>query len=505
MERVVLIHPKTGMDIKGISINLPLALLFISSNLVKAGYRVGIIDQRLEADWEARLVEALLEKPVCLGITAITGGQIEWGLRASRVAKETAPSVPVVWGGIHPSLLPEQTVRHPLVDVAVSGCAEETFLELVQALARNRAPRGIPGVFFKEGAEIVQTPRGYDIPQKTHDLPFHLIDVRSYLCNLYKSRNSLDVLASRGCPHRCCFCYNLNYNAGRYRFFDPEWIVSNIDYVQRQGAGTISLISDNFFSDKSRVAAFCELMRKRGAAIDLSANCRADYLVRFGRDFLRYLRETGFTELFVGVESGSDRVLELIKKDTTVGQVRAANGLLREAGIAPIYSFMAGFPGETFEDVKKTLGLMEQLKRDNPGAFLTSIKIATPFPGTELYDRCLMDGFVPPDTLEGWSDFFYNKSNFRWGTEREMRTLEKISYATYFFDQESMSRHFGKNRVLKLLIKIYSKTVEWRIKLNILSFIPEYTALRKLYSFISRSKTANYFRKPAGPNGAGKE
>ncbi len=496
MANIILIHPKTGMDIKGISINLPLALLFISSNLVKTGHRVQIIDQRLEESWPDKLKVALLKQPICVGISAITGGQIEWGLKASKLVKDVSPNTPVAWGGIHPSLMPEQTVSHSLVDIVVSGYGEETFPSLIEALARGGSPNGIAGVYYKRDGEIFGNPPAPNIPSKNYELPYHLIDITQYFCNLYRSTNSLDVLASRGCPHQCIFCYNPKYNAGRYQFFEPEWIVSNIEYVKRHGAKTISLISDNFFSNKTKVIEFCELLARKNVKINLSANCRVDYIANFGKEFLRYLRETGFMEIFVGIESGSNRVLKLIRKDTTTEQAHLGNRMLLEAGITPIYSFMAGFPGETFDDIALTLKLMQKLKRENPEAYLTAVKIATPFPGTQLYDICLKKGFTPPATLEGWSNFYYNKANFRWGTVKEMAKLERISYITYFLDQGSMRKHFGKNIFLKLLIILYSKTVEWRLKLGLHSFAPEHYLLRKLYRSLARMRFALLFQRP---------
>ena len=113
MDKVILIYPQTGWDIKGVSISLPLSLLYLANPLDKGNLKVKIIDQRVnKRDWENILSRELKDKPICVGISSMTGFQIKGGLKASQIVKRLSPQTKVVWGGVHPSLLPEQTLKN---------------------------------------------------------------------------------------------------------------------------------------------------------------------------------------------------------------------------------------------------------------------------------------------------------------------------------------------------------------------------------------------------------
>lgn len=434
--KVSLIYPRTGMDKKGVTIGLPLSILHLAAYLKDCD--VEIIDRRLGEKEPTGDV-------VC--VSCMTGFQIKDALKAVEGLDK-----PVIFGGVHPSCMPEQTLE--MVDCVVVGEGE---LALPKALQN---PKG-----------IVQA---IDLPNldETPELPYHLINPKDYFRNVYKSRNTLHLLVGKGCPHRCKYCYNHFFNKGRWRGMSPEKMIEGVKKLKSLGAESVDLVDDNFFVSKDRVEKFCELLQKEELDLKFFTNCRADYVCSYSNEFLNSLKDCGFQEFFVGVESGSDRMLDLMHKDIKVKQVLEANKKLKKAGIKPVYSFMCGFPHETNEEVKQTIDLMIRLKKENPSCSLTSIKIYTPFPGTEFYHECIELGMKMPSSLEEWGDFDYNTTKFKndvW--------LEKLSYITYFLDQDTMLE-VAKNPLLKLLVRIYSKIVWWRCSNHFYALMPEWRIIK---------------------------
>jgi len=472
MADVIFIYPSTTLDKKGSSIGIPMAALQSLTLLDKEGFTSKIIDQRIDKNWRNTLIKSLKEKPVCIGVSAMTGAQIAGGLEASKIAKRLS-NIAVIWGGVHASLMPFQTIKNKNIDIIATGEGEETFLELVKNLKQKKPISNIKSTIYKD-PKIHATPRRpfMDL-KKLPSQPYHLINIKNYFLNLYQSKKTLSLLTGKGCPHRCKYCYNTSYNKRTYRPIPPEKTIKDIKKLVSFGAKTIDLVDDNFFVNQERVREFCNLLTKEKINIKFMTNCRIDYIARWDIDFLKLLRKCGFHEFFIGIESGSNRVLSSIKKDITVEQIIEGNKKLREAGIKPIYSFMGGFPGEKTSDIKQTIDVMLRLIKDNPNASLTAIKIYTPFPGSELFDECVKNGFKPPTSLEGWASFNYNTSKYKWGSKKDMKLLEKLSYLTYFLDQKTMIQHMGTNALLRLGINIYCKIVRFRCTHHFYFFTPE--------------------------------
>src|SRR3989344_482500 len=145
---VLLVFTKEGIYNSVMGAMVPLPLLLVSGPLVQRGYNVRIIDQRIDPDWEGTLVRELKNEPLCVGLSTMTGLQIANCLDIAKFVKRVSPNTKIVWGGVHPSTFPEQTLKHPLVDIIVRGNGEFAFLEVVQALERGESLENINGVSF---------------------------------------------------------------------------------------------------------------------------------------------------------------------------------------------------------------------------------------------------------------------------------------------------------------------------------------------------------------------
>lgn len=475
MAQVVLLFPHTGCK-RPQEYIMPLALLYIAAPLVADGYSVRIIDQRKTENWEEELGAAVKEdETLCVGISTMTGHQIRKGMEMAGAVRELAPALPIVWGGVHPSLLPEQTIESEWVDAVVVGEGEETFLELVRSIEIGEPLEGVEGICYKRRGQAILTGRSpsFDL-NKMSPLPYHLLDVKDYLINPLRTKGqSLPIITSRGCPSRCGYCYNVKFNCRLWKPISPQKVVEEIKYlVDSFGVDGVFLLDDNFFVDKKRVIEILLLLESENLRVNIhNANCRVDYLAECDEKFLEMLRRGGVRQLFVGVESGSDEVLRGIRKDITVEQVHTVNRKLKAADIIPVYSFMAGFSFEGVEDVKQTLGLMTRLADENPHALFYKLSLYTPYPGTELYELCLEEGMSFPESLEGWADFSYDRVNLSLLDRKKSKFLKKASLLSGFIDVKGKLNR--SNRVLEFLLARYSKLIRFRCRRSFFHFMPE--------------------------------
>jgi radical SAM superfamily enzyme YgiQ (UPF0313 family) len=402
----------------------PLSLIPIGNVLRGEGYKAKIIDARLEDYRKTKLDDALY-----VGISSITGRQIKKGLEIARWVKGERPDLPVVWGGVHPSLLPEQTIEDESVDMVVRGEGERTCLELARTLENGKGLDRIRGLTYKEDRKIKSNPdRPFlDLDTETSDTDYSLVEKYE---NAYRLSETFHYTSSRGCPHRCDFCYNTKFCDNTWRSKSIEKIEEELkEIVERYHPKRINFLEDNFFVKKRRVEAICSAILREGYDIEWTADVRANYFDRFDRAFMETIRRSGCQELIVGAESGSPRILEEIRKDITVDQIRDAVKKSLKEGIGVFGLFMVGFPGETIRDVELTMNLIDELTRMDERRVKTTVSIFSPYPGTRLYDRVVRDyGFTPPESLEAWGDWnFSSSANTPWFDEEYRSFLEAVA------------------------------------------------------------------------------
>ena len=313
---------------------------------------------------------------------------------------------------------------------------------------------------------------------------YDLVDVDKYKIDpLWMEEDSFPILTSRGCPWRCAYCYNTQFSHRNWMSLTAEQAFELISsLVRRYNTKNIFLLDDNFFVDVKRVKRICELLIESNLGINIyNANCRADTIAKMDDRFLRLLKKAGCKQLLVGVESGSDSVLAQIKKDITVDQVLAVNTRLKNSGIRPLYSFMAGFPFESVEDIKETVSLMNRLSKENRDAFVYKLQLYTPFPGTELFHIAADHGVRFPESLEGWADYHYGTVNCGGFSAKHEKFLRDIQYYTMFFN-----RKLGGYR--NLISGLYSRLLDFRIDHGF------YSCMYELYPLSIAHKIRNRIR-----------
>ncbi|HEX7483073.1 MAG TPA: radical SAM protein [Candidatus Bathyarchaeia archaeon] len=357
---------------------VPLSMLHLASFLLRDGFRVRLLDLRVE-----KLDESKIGKTLFVGISSIHSSQIRFGLEFARKVRDSDPSIPIVWGGVHPTLLPEQTASSKLVDIVVRGEGELTIVELARKLEAGQPLDSVKGITYKEGEAIKSTPDRalIDLDTIPIELPFDLL-----LLDKYPTLKSgrFHIQTSRGCPHMCGFCYNTVYNKRLWRGKSAKRVVDEIAYILENfpDVNIIDPIDDNFFVDSKRVEDICREIINRGIKVQWRANCRFDYMSQYSEEFIKLLAKSGCVEVDFGGETGSDRLQAMIYKEVTSSQMIKSVENLKNWGpsIEPFVSWMSGLPTETEEDVKRTCDLMDKMSETNPKTQHYGIFLYTPFP-----------------------------------------------------------------------------------------------------------------------------
>ncbi|MFN7954628.1 MAG: radical SAM protein [bacterium] len=444
---------------------VPAGLLAVAAPLV-GRYRVTLIDQRIERDWRGRLDAALRRRPLVVGVTTMTGKQI---LDAIDVAERVrrAGSTPVVAGGVHPSLLPAETLAHPAFDFVVQGEGEETFAALCDTLAAGGDTVGIRGLWHKhDGVPASAGPRAALAADALPRLPYELLDLRRYVRRIRFGR-TLSVFSSRGCPFRCSFCYNVAFFGGaRWKPIEAERVAQEVgELVRRLDLDHVQFLDDNFFVSRERVRAIAEALHAALPRLQWSVlGAHVQNLRKWTIEELRVLSACGLREVLVGAESGSQRVLDSIRKDYRVDDLFAVNRRLAAAGIEPTYSFMSGIPDETDEELAATIRAMLRLEVEHPGATIGNIKPFLPYPGTELYELAQARGFVAPATLEQWGTFAsYNYGGVKlgWLSARERARRLWLYYATVLLSPEYL---FVRSRLFRFVARLVAPAMRRRVE-----------------------------------------
>lgn len=402
--RILLINPTTRNYGKGITVqaDAPLGLLSIAALLRDDGHTIKIFDRNVESDG---ITEFLKFQPDWVGVTSFTGPNILDALRLSEKFRSQL-GVPIVWGGIHASLLPVQTVSDPRIDMCVVGEGEETIVELADAIENGRDLSNVRGVVWKkvngDSSKIIQNePRPFI--KNLDALPFpawDLIDEKKYRAtSLGWNKSSVEffsIQSSRGCPYQCGFCYNIVFNERRWRFKSANRVVEEITFLKdTYNVERINFRDDNFAVSQKRAERICKLIYKNQLDINFAIDCRVDLL---SGALAKYLKLGGCDQIFFGIESGSTRILQFIKKGASLGQALRAIRLCKKFKIKSSASFVMGFPTETMSDLLLTRSFIFGL---NPDSLL--LKIFVPFPGSPLYQYVVEHGlFTPPTKLEDW-------------------------------------------------------------------------------------------------------
>ena len=336
----------------------PLSLGYLAGILLSHDIEVEILDLLTSKPSLAKVRRRLEEyQPQMVGITSVTMN-FPAAARILKVCKEFDPLITTVIGGPHVSFALEDTFRRaPWIDVVAVGEGDMTVVDLVSALDSHADLRQVTGVAFQRDGKIVENGHR-PLVRLLDDLPFparHLLPLSRYRA----LGASCSVISSRGCPYGCIFCSAPRMFGRRVRFRSPELVVDEIEFVHRDlGFDRVNIVDDTFTLNHSHTQAVCREIIHRNLSLEWNAYSRIDTL---DRDTLELMREAGCTFLVFGIESGSQEILNTIKKGITPEKVRNGIKLTSEVGIRSFASFVLGLPGETPKTAYESLALARDL------------------------------------------------------------------------------------------------------------------------------------------------
>lgn len=434
MSDIVLIYPKTGFDIKNASIEIPVSTLSLASVLVD-DYDVKIIDQRIDDDWEKKLEDELSNGTLAVAMGAMIGTQIKNALSISKKAKESGCKT--VWGGPHSTILPYQTVQHPLVDYVIVGDGEFTLKLFLDKLSKGEDLKDIPNLVYKgKESPAVKSKVPISEPEDIPELPYDLVDVEKYVKNggmaLSKKERMLPFISSRGCPYRCSYCSTGFLSERRWKSLSAEETVRRVLNISKKyKLDFVKFYDENFLSNPKRAEAIAEGI---GNQVQWSIQARMDNILMVD---LKKLEKGGLRFVEPGVESGSNRILSLIAKDETRETMLEANRKLAETNIKSYCNFMMGFPTETYDELMESIDFALRMIEENRNAHISGFNTYMPYPGSALYPLALQYGFKSPENLEGWIDYTRQDQPTPW-TQDKTGMLSTIAYSSKLVDGKRM-------------------------------------------------------------------
>lgn len=376
------------------SVMPPLGLAWLAAVLEQDQHQVAILDAHAERLDVTAIVPWMCEHgPFDLvGITATTP-LVGNALEIARQIKMKWPGVKVVLGGVHPTVLPAEVLSEPAVDLVVRGEGENTIREI----ADGRPREDIHGVSYRRDGQVVHNP-DRELIRDLDSLPFpayHLLPMHRYrpAAGAAKRTPATSVLATRGCPGRCTFCYRIF--GDRLRCRSGAKVAEEVKLLQdRYGIREICFYDDTFTAVKREVRAFCQAVKD--LKLDLTWSCftRID---TFHEETFRMMKDAGCHQVMVGIESASQDILKNIHKKIDINNVEHVIRSMQKLGLGVRAAFMLGNPGETEASMEANIQFALRLDPD-----LVQFNITTPFPGTEMFqwadeNHCLL--------TKNWEDY----------------------------------------------------------------------------------------------------
>jgi magnesium-protoporphyrin IX monomethyl ester (oxidative) cyclase len=413
--KVLLINPPNTYNYgDDFAVTFPLGLAYLAATLERNGHEPVVIDSLAGFDkptestgdlfWcgmtEAQLVaETLKVKPDLVGVTCAYTVQYPTTRSLAQAIKRVT-DVPIVIGGAHCSALPSQTLAEGCFDYVVIGEGELPLLAICAHIEEGRSLAGVHGIAYRDA--VGHSHKNDKEPMKeVNEVPVparHLFDMNKYIYSPYSHNGSTlrmpyaTMITSRGCPLKCSFCSVHTIWGRNNRTRDPQQVVDEIEDLQRgYGIREIHFEDDMLILARQRMIDICREIVARKVDITWTTP-NGVYVNALNEELLTAMKASGCYQLALAVESASESVLRIMRKNVSLKHAREVVKMMRQLEMGVYFFFIIGMPGETESDIVKTVEYAKELLPDE-----AYFSIATPYPGTPLYDECREHGYIPID------------------------------------------------------------------------------------------------------------
>lgn len=443
--KILLIRPKSVYT--DVVAGIPIGIALLASVAERAGHKVRILDVGLEKS-PSESVRAAMEA-TAYDVAGLSCMSVEFlgGLDTARRIREVSPATHIIFGGQHPTIMPEQVMKAECVDSVCIGEGEDTWTEFLARISAGDALDGVKGLWFRRTDEIVRNlPRNEYVDVDSVPMPaYHLLDIERYFDIDFVrfptvDRKAIQLFTSRGCPYRCIYCHDLF--GKRFRGRKPELVWEEVKFLHDTYGIREFMIEDDIFNmDIGRAKNICDLIIGSGLKLGLQFG-NGVRLERFDEELMMKLAQAGAHHMAIAVESANDRIQKLIKKHLKLSRFNQVLGWARKYRIETLGFFMLGFPGETVAEINQTIRFACASYFDE-----ALFSIATPYAGTELNSIVRASGSVDGgnDIHDEWEGVVRIRSD-EWD-QKKLRWLQRKAYFLFFLT---------RFRFFKILLKMKS-------------------------------------------------
>jgi anaerobic magnesium-protoporphyrin IX monomethyl ester cyclase len=363
----------------------PINLLYLASNLEKEGISTKLVDLSYENKSIEECAQYIVSmNPEFVGVAVHFTFLANKSLKLISLIKNCNPKIRIIVGGVHFTSLSEQTMNEcPEIDVGIIGEGEEAIVKVIQCLKSGDRLDNLQGLIFRRGKELIKT-EGNNLISDINKLPFPLfekIDFSHYSFAVYKEKRKITfpIITSRGCPFSCAFC-DRTVVGRKIRFHNIDYMSKMIDtLIKGFKVNCFDVVDENICITENRFKDISDLFKSMFQKHDITWHCsiRADSV---NREIAKTLYDSGCRSVTFGIESGSQRMLNVYNKKLNINEVQKSCKIIREAGITLAGSFIIGGPEENAESILETIALLKKIELN-----YMYLWYFVPFPGSALY------------------------------------------------------------------------------------------------------------------------
>lgn len=450
---------------------LPLGLLYVVQPLIEDGHNIRFFDIALEKPERETVLARIRSENfdlMIIGGIVTTYGYIKW---LTKEVKKLYPEIPIMGGGYAASPIPHLIFRHTGIDVVCNGEGDITVREYVSVLAKGGDISSVPGLFIKNGNSFSKTPDRPLIKNLDEISPpsdaYKLLDIERYITGIGKEMQPVmesaglwktdmgdcrffEVLSARGCIGNCTFCYRMIKG---FRKHSAGYVVNHMKYLsEKYRINMFNFDDELFIGNKKWIDEFCNEMKESGMKILFRTSSRADLL---NDEILEKLKAVGCIYVTVGFESGSQKMLDEMKKHMDVEHNYRAYRLLKKYNMTSMgIATIQGMPGETYDTIKDTLKFIKECKIDSAANYYV-----TPYPDSEIYRYALNKGLIKDE--DAYLEYISNSDAGEFKINLTRLSDTELKYYTFLLNdacrknaiQDKLEDHkIGKVACYKFLI-----------------------------------------------------
>ena len=441
--RVLLFDPRRYRSFRPST--APLGLLSIATYLNKNGHEAVICDRSHTKEKTEKIIGD--NKPDIIGVSVITYSAIKDALEIAACAKKAG--VIVVFGGAVATSLSEKFLENKNIDYISLGEGEETWLEIAEALADKRSLEEIRGLAFSKNGKYFKTPeREFTDLTKLPKLDWTLINPTDFLLSGFGGNKQANIYYSKGCTSDCSFCYNNEFHDCKRRCRNLDDVADEMNYlIDTYGVDSFNFTDDLMFYSEGQATAIADTFIKKG----IHNKCHWIGEIRIGvlkkREIFSLLYKAGCRNLIFGVETASADMQKVLNKRIRSETVEKTVETCADSGITPLLTFMIGLPGETEDDIRKTVELVKKLDRA-----ICCIQLYTPTPGTRIYDQMVTEGKIRKDkTIEQFSKIVFGEKLYENITSVSKKDIHIVYRYLKLKEFTYKDQNSGDEQILKVI------------------------------------------------------